>query len=100
LRRNIDLVAGLRVAALARFALTQTEAPEPAQLDFFAAMQRVDDALEYRIDDDLGVLFGQIRNARHFFDELGLRHAAAVHGAPLWRLARLKPRPTCRGWLG
>src|SRR5437016_3705876 len=55
LRRDVHLVAGLRVASLAGFALAEAEAAEPAQLDLLAAMQRVDDALEHRVDDDLGV---------------------------------------------
>ena len=54
LRRNVHLVSGLRVAALPRFAPTEAEAAEPSQLDLLAAMQRVDDALENGVDDDLG----------------------------------------------
>jgi len=46
-------------------------------------MERVDDALEDRVDDDFGVLLGQVRYARYFLDELGLRHAAAIHAALL-----------------
>ena len=32
--------------------------------------------LEDRVDDDFGVLLGQIGDPRHFFDEFRLRHAA------------------------
>jgi hypothetical protein len=85
LRRDVHLVARLRVAPLARLAAAQPEAPEPAQLDLLAAVQRVDDALEDRVDDDLGVLLGEVRDARHFLDEFRLRHAAGVHGAPFGR---------------
>ena len=79
LRRHIHLVAGLGIASLARLAPPQAEAAESAQLDLLAAMQRVDDALEHRVDDDLGVLLGEVRHARDFLDQLRLRHAAGVH---------------------
>src|SRR5262249_23168971 len=80
LRRHVHLVAGLGVAPLARLATPQPEAAEPAQLDLLAAMQRVDDALEDRVDDDLGVLLGEVRNPGTLFDELRFRHAASIHG--------------------
>src|SRR5439155_12319261 len=79
LRRHIDLVSRLRVAALAGLALAQPEAAEPSQLDLLTAMQRLDDAAEDRVDDDFGVLLRQIRNPRHFLDELRLGHAAVGH---------------------
>ena len=41
LRRHVHLVAGLRVAPLARLPLAQPEAAEPPQLDLLAALQRV-----------------------------------------------------------
>jgi hypothetical protein len=41
-------------------------------------MQRVDDALEYRVDDDFGVFLGEVGDARDFLDELRLRHAAGT----------------------
>ena len=40
-----------------------------------SSMQRVDDALEHGVDDDLGVLLGQVGDARDFFDELGFGHS-------------------------
>src|SRR5262245_23259058 len=58
--RHVHLIARLRVPALARLALPKTEAAEPAQLDLFPTMQRVDDALEHRFDDDFGVLLREI----------------------------------------
>src|SRR5688500_9117776 len=84
LRRHVHLVARLRVAPLARLALAQAEAPEPAQLDLLTAVQRLDDALEYRVDDDFGVLLREIGDAGHCLHELRLRHAAArnIHDAP------------------
>src|SRR5688572_1846440 len=89
LRRHVHLVAGLRVAALARLALPQAEAAEPAQLDLLPAMQRIDDALEHRVDDDLGMLLGEVGDPRDFLDELRLRHAAGTVAnghcaAPSW----------------
>jgi hypothetical protein len=51
-RRSLD-------CGLSRFP-RRPEAAEPAQLDLLAAMQRVDDALEHRVDDDLGMLLRQV----------------------------------------
>src|SRR3954452_7449284 len=79
LRRHVDLVAGLRVAPLPRLPLAQAEAAEPAQLDLLAAVQRLDDAAEDGVDDHLGVFLRQIRDARHFLDQLRLRHAPVGH---------------------
>src|SRR5215471_16095668 len=62
LRRYVDLVSGFRVAALPRFALAKPETAKPAQLNLFPTMQRVDDALEHRFDDDFGVLLREIGN--------------------------------------
>src|SRR6478672_750134 len=42
LRRNVHLVPGFGIPPLARLAPPQPEAAEPAQLDLFAAMERVD----------------------------------------------------------
>src|SRR5262249_25086025 len=61
-RRDVHLVAGLRVAPLAGLPAPQPEAAEPAQLDLLAAVERVDDALEDRVDDDLRMLFREVRN--------------------------------------
>src|SRR5687768_573309 len=64
LRRHVHLVPRLRVAALARLPAAQPEAAESAQLDLLAAMQRVDDALEDRVDDDFRMLLREVRNPR------------------------------------
>src|SRR4051812_9615177 len=40
-RGDLDLLAGLRVAAHARLLLADHEVPEPGKLDLFAAFQRV-----------------------------------------------------------
>src|SRR5688500_5489748 len=75
LRRDADLVAGLGVAALARLATAKPEAAEAAELDLLAAVQRIDDALEDRIDDDLGVLLREVRDFRDFLDEFRFGHS-------------------------
>src|SRR6266487_4876142 len=54
LRRHVHLVAGLRIAALPRLAFPEPEAAEPPQLDLLATVQRLDDAAEHRIDDEIG----------------------------------------------
>src|SRR5690349_23125435 len=77
LRRHVHLVAGLRITALARLALPQPEAAEAAQLDLLASVQRFDDALEYGVDNDFGMLLRQIGDPGHFLHELRLGHAAA-----------------------
>src|SRR5579862_1713171 len=60
LRRHVHLVARLRVPALAGFPLAQPKAAEAPQLDLLTAMQRINDALEDRLDDDLGVFLGEV----------------------------------------
>ena len=80
---TLSPVFGLRPLRGSR--LPQAEAAEPAQLDLLAPVQRVDDALEHRVDDDLGVLLGQVGDPRDFLDELRLRHAACVHESVLSR---------------
>ena len=77
LGRHVHLVAGLRVAALAGLALAKAEAAESAQLDLLAALEGIDDALEHGVDDDLGVLLREVRDARDFFDQFRLRHISA-----------------------
>src|SRR5262249_27678496 len=60
LRRHIDLVAGLGIAALTRLALAKAEAAESPQLNLLAAVKGVNDAAKYRVHDDFGVLLRQI----------------------------------------
>src|SRR5262245_4812182 len=62
LRRNVDLVTRLGIPALARLATPQPEAAKSPPLDLLASMQRIDDALEDRVDDDLGMLFRAVVN--------------------------------------
>src|SRR4029079_13770325 len=94
LRRHVALVARLRVAPLARLALAQAETAEPAQLDLLAAMKRVDDALEERVDDDFRVVLCEIGDARQLFNELRLGHAAARSVQTLLLAYRVLKGPT------
>src|SRR5947207_1792284 len=48
-------------------------------VDWLAAVQRIDDALEDRVDDDFRMLLREVRNPRDFLDELRFRHAASIH---------------------
>src|SRR4051812_26324075 len=63
LRGDADLLAGLRVAAGPRPAAADPEAAEAPQLDLLPLLERVDDAVEDRVDDDLRVLLGELRGA-------------------------------------
>src|SRR5881392_1056416 len=65
---------GLGVAPLARVPVTDTEAPEPPQLDLIALRQRVGDIVEDRVDDRLGFLLGQVRDLRDFVDQVRFGH--------------------------
>src|SRR4029079_827036 len=78
-RRHVHFVAGLRIPALSRLAFAEPEAAKCSQLDLLAAMQRVDDALEHRVDNDFGVLLREVGDSRDFLHELRLCHAAAIH---------------------
>src|SRR2546429_8159022 len=65
---------GLGVAALARVPVTDTEAPEPPQLDLVTLRQRVGDVVEDRVDDRLGFLLGQVRDLRDFVEQVCFGH--------------------------
>src|SRR5262245_28968419 len=80
LRRHVHLLARLRIAPLARLAPPQPETAKAAQLDLLAAMQRIDDGLEHGIDDDLGMLLGEVRYATDFLDQFGFSHGSEVPG--------------------
>src|SRR5580692_3111536 len=71
--RNFDLLARLGIAAHAAAALARAEAAEAADFDFVAALEGLDDAVKNRLDDGLGLLAGEFRNAQDLFDEVGLR---------------------------
>src|SRR6185295_14214444 len=58
----------------ARSAMADAEAAEAPQLDLLSILERVNDAVEHRIDDDLGVLLGELSGAGDLFDQLGLGH--------------------------
>jgi hypothetical protein len=54
--------------------LTRPKASKASDFDFIVGLQRRDDAVEYRFDDGFGLFSRQLRNPRHLFDELCLRH--------------------------
>src|SRR5262245_20446558 len=58
--RNVDLLARLGVAALARSAVAEAEAPEAPDLDLLAALERVHDAPERGLDDDPRLHLGDV----------------------------------------
>ena len=60
LLRNLDVIAGLGVAALTRAPTSHAEAAEAAQLDLVVALQRIDDRREDGVDDRLGVLLADL----------------------------------------
>ncbi len=65
LGRHLDLVAGLGIAPGARAPVADAEAAEAPQLDLLAFLERADDAVEDRVDDDFRVLLGELgRSAR------------------------------------
>ena len=72
---TLSPVFGLRPLRGSR--LRRRKLPNPRSSIFSPAVQRVDDALEHRVDDDFRVLLREVGDARHFLHELRLGHAAA-----------------------
>src|ERR1700739_355843 len=73
LRRHVHFLPGLRIAPDAATALPGAEAAEPANLDFVALLQRVNDALENRFHDRFRLLPWKLGHPEHFLDQIGLR---------------------------
>src|SRR5580693_5569715 len=71
--RYFDFFTRFGIAAHAAAALARAEAAEAADFDFVAILQGLDDAVEDRLDDSLGLFAGELRNAQNLFDEVGLR---------------------------
>src|SRR5262249_5727850 len=73
---NVDLLAGLWIAAIARFPNLYGKTAEPADFYPLLALERVQHRLKYRVDDGLDIA---LRNARCLLadpvDELALGHA-------------------------
>src|SRR5215472_6844217 len=73
LGRHIDFFSGLRIAPHPSAALARAEAAEPANLDFFALLQRRDDAVEYGLDNRFRLSARELGHVQNFLDEIGLR---------------------------
>jgi hypothetical protein len=74
LGRNIDFGTSLRVAARSGVALARPEAAETANLDLVSGLQRPDDGVEERIDNNLPITAGQVSKSGHFINKVGFRH--------------------------
>src|SRR3954470_6607903 len=73
-RADLDLLAGLRIAADARLLLADDEVPEAGKLDLFAALERVLDGVEHHLDDLGGLLLGETGFFANALDDVGLGH--------------------------
>src|SRR5437879_5863795 len=68
LRRHIHLLPSLRIPPDAAAALPGAKAAEPANFDFVALLQRVNDALENRFHDRFRFFARKLRHPEHFLD--------------------------------
>src|SRR5204863_10139659 len=73
-RRDLDLLASLRVAAHARLLFADHEVAEPGELDLLAALHRVLQCVEYHLDDLGGLLLGEPDFVAHAVDDVCLGH--------------------------
>src|SRR5882672_7779906 len=73
-RWNLNLLAGARVAAVARGATRDDEGSEAGERDAAAAAERLDDAADEGIHGALGGGLRASRTFRHDCYDLGLRH--------------------------
>ena len=84
LGRDIHLLAGARVAGLARLAALDLEDAEVAQLDTPVAEQRLDDGVEGFLDDFLGFQLRQAKLFGNLFDDLFFGHLLGLRAEPVW----------------
>src|SRR6185436_8935756 len=77
---DLDLLAGARVATLACAAVGDVELPEAGEGHFAAALQRVLDRLEDRVDGIAGILLAEPAVRGNLVDELGFRHVFLLRG--------------------
>src|SRR6185436_2842938 len=89
--RDLDLVAGLRVAPLARRLLPQLEVTEPDDLDVAPLLERPDHAVEHGLDDR-GRLPLRQPVPRNRVDEVVLRQPSHPPSPP-----RSRPRLSAPG---
>src|SRR5437762_13505748 len=74
---HFDLFACFWIAADACIALPNAEASKAANLKFVAGLERLDDALEQRIDNDLRILPREFRNLGYFLNQVCFGHLLA-----------------------
>src|SRR5690349_10203129 len=89
-RRNLDRLAGLRVAARARRRLADTEGAEAAQVDLVTAGKRVRHQLEDVFHELLHLSFRRARLGGDLVDDVGLLHFGSlprVSASFVWRRA-------------
>ena len=63
-----------------RAAAPETETAEAAQFDLLPVAERLGDAAEQGVEDDLGALLRQAGGVGHLLDERCLRQTAFGHG--------------------
>jgi len=73
-RADLDLLAGLGVAADARALLADDEVAEAGELDLLALLERVLDGVEHHLDDLGALLLGEPDLLAHALDHVGLGH--------------------------
>jgi hypothetical protein len=79
---HLDCLACARIATDAGIALLHCEGAEPTQLDALAARQSGSDLLEYRRNDEFGILLPQMRAAGgEFRDEFCPGQRRRPHGS-------------------
>src|SRR5216684_9030497 len=73
-RADLDLLAGLGVAAHAGALLADHEVAEAGELDLLALLERVLDGVEHHLDDLGALLLGEPDLLAHALDHVGLGH--------------------------
>ena len=63
-----------------RLAAPEPETAEAAEFDLLPLVQRLRDAAEDGVDDDLGALLREVGGVGHLLDERHLRQGAVRHG--------------------
>src|SRR5271154_170152 len=95
--RDLDLLAGGRIAAFAGGALAHREGAEADQSDFVAFLERFGDAVEHGLERRRGADLRQFRLLGDVFDELEFIHLASpLPCATLPRRRPLIPRLAAR----
>src|SRR5579863_6776465 len=74
LGRDLDAGAGFWIASDARLPLPRAETTEAADFDLIAATQGLHDAVEDRLNDDLGFLASHFHYPRDLFNQIRLGH--------------------------